>query len=569
MSNQQIVDRLVISPKTVRNHVSNIFSKLQVRDRAEAVVRAREAEEINKPENRGYADNGIAGVQGGGRAVHAARVSASRSTRRREIEPLHRLEDRAGDAAGLFINPGDVTLMTVPGYPVAGTHTAYYGGVVYKLPLTAENDFLPDLDSIPADVRAKAKLLVLCYPNSPTASTAPPEFYERAIAFAKKHEIVIVQDAAHAQFSATTGRRTASSSMPGATDVGVEVHSMSKGFDMIGWRIGWVCGHERIVGAFAERERQLRLGPVHRDPESGDRGARRSGDSQATRATKYKRRLKKLVATLQRCGFKCKMPGGTYFLYAPSPKASPMARRAAGASISKTPKRQPVPHHRAIDLHRPLGRCRAVPALQRDLRSGGRKGGRRADGRDRSAAQEHSAGVLVRYAQPLLLPRQRSLRTMVDVRRRRAGRLHGTQGARRDAGRLGAAASGSAANRRSWLRRCLARDACVSGCERCAVSRRRCFRFGGRAGARSRCRIWPGRAEVTEGNLADFLQRQPEPQRMSFLRAIRCTIFCRDAKIALIADCHRVLAPGGTFFWIDPVCRKGESRDAYIDRLTR
>ena len=96
-----------------------------------------------------------------------------------------------------FINPGDVTLMTVPGYPVAGTHTTYYGGVVYKLPLLAENDFFPDLDGIPADIARKAKLLVLCYPNSPTGKTATTEFYEKAIAFAKKNEIVIIQDAAH------------------------------------------------------------------------------------------------------------------------------------------------------------------------------------------------------------------------------------------------------------------------------------------------------------------------------------------------------------------------------------
>ena len=96
-----------------------------------------------------------------------------------------------------FINPGDVTLMTVPGYPVAGTHTKYYGGDVHRLPLTAENDFFPDLDSIPADVLSRTKLLVLCYPNSPTGKTATPDFYKRVIEFAQKHEIVVVQDAAH------------------------------------------------------------------------------------------------------------------------------------------------------------------------------------------------------------------------------------------------------------------------------------------------------------------------------------------------------------------------------------
>src|ERR1700709_2563751 len=96
-----------------------------------------------------------------------------------------------------FINPGDVTLMTVPGYPVAGTHTKYYGGTVHPLPLLPSNDFFPDLDAIPADVRQRAKLLVLCYPNSPTGKVATVDFYKRAIEFAQKNDIVIVQDAAH------------------------------------------------------------------------------------------------------------------------------------------------------------------------------------------------------------------------------------------------------------------------------------------------------------------------------------------------------------------------------------
>ena len=85
-----------------------------------------------------------------------------------------------------FINPGDVTLMTVPGYPVAGTHTRYYGGEVYRLPLLRENDFFPDLDGIPADVKQRAKLLVLNYPNSPTGAVATRDFYKRVIDFAQQ-----------------------------------------------------------------------------------------------------------------------------------------------------------------------------------------------------------------------------------------------------------------------------------------------------------------------------------------------------------------------------------------------
>jgi LL-diaminopimelate aminotransferase len=209
--------------------------------------------------------------------------------------------------------------MTVPGYPVAGTHTTYYGGVVYKLPLTAENDFLPDLDGIPADIRRKAKLLVLCYPNSPTGKTALPEFYERAIAFAKANDIVIIQDAAHGILSYDRPHNSFLA-IPGAKDVGVEVHSMSKAFDMIGWRIGWVCGNERIVRAFADVKDNCDSGQFLAIQKAAIAGLDDPSIPRRTRE-KYERRLKKLVATLQRCGFQCTMPGGTYFLYAPAPRA--------------------------------------------------------------------------------------------------------------------------------------------------------------------------------------------------------------------------------------------------------
>jgi LL-diaminopimelate aminotransferase len=217
-----------------------------------------------------------------------------------------------------FINPGDVTLMTVPGYPIVGTHTGYYGGIVYKLPLNAENDFLPDLDSIPADVCHKAKLLVLCYPNSPTGKTATPEFYERAIAYAKKHEIVIIQDAAHG-FLSFDREPHSFLAVPGARDVGVEVHSLSKGYDMIGWRIGWVCGNERIVRAFADTKDNFDSGQFIAIQKAAAAALDDLEIPRRTRA-KYRRRMEKLVATLGRCGFKCQMPGGTYFLYTPAPK---------------------------------------------------------------------------------------------------------------------------------------------------------------------------------------------------------------------------------------------------------
>ncbi len=275
------------------------------------------AGEINQPENRGYADNGVTEY----------REAVARFMQRNfgvGLDPATEINHCIGSKTALamlpaaFINPGDVTLMTVPGYPVAGTHTRYYGGTIYKLPLLAENDFFPDLDAVPADVRQRAKLLVLNYPNSPTGKVATVDFYKRVIDFAQKNNIVVVQDAAHIMLS-YEGPPLSFLQVPGAREVGVEVHSMSKGFHMIGWRLGWVCGHERIVRAFAD---------VKDNSDSGQfiaiqkAAAAALDDASIPKLVKqkYERRLKKLVEALSRCGFTCKMPGGTYFLYTKAPR---------------------------------------------------------------------------------------------------------------------------------------------------------------------------------------------------------------------------------------------------------
>jgi LL-diaminopimelate aminotransferase len=280
-------------------------------------VRARMAEEINRPENRGYADNGIQDYKD----------AVARLMKRRfgvELDPVKEINHCIGSKTALamlpaaFINPGDVTLMTVPGYPVAGTHTRYYGGEVHRLPLLAKNDFLPDLKSIPPDILKRVKLLVLNYPNSPTGKLATREFYTQVVDFAREHRVVVVQDAAHIMLS-YAAEPLSFLSIPGAKEVGVEVHSMSKGYHMIGWRIGWVCGHEKIVQALAD---------VKDNSDSGQfmaiqrAGAAALDDDSITAAVKqkYERRSKKLVEVLIRCGFSCKMPGGTYFIYATSPK---------------------------------------------------------------------------------------------------------------------------------------------------------------------------------------------------------------------------------------------------------
>ncbi|HVA49308.1 MAG TPA: LL-diaminopimelate aminotransferase [Pirellulales bacterium] len=284
---------------------------------ADESVRAVMAAEIHKPENRGYADNGIA----------AFKEAAARFMERNfgvKLDPVKEVNHSIGSKPALamlpaaFINPGDIALMTVPGYPVAGTHTRYYGGEVYRLPLLAENDFFPDLDAVPADIRRRAKLLVLNYPNSPTGKPATRDFYSRVIDFARANQIVVVQDAAHILLT-YQGGPLSFLQVPGAKEVGVEVHSLSKGYHMIGWRMGWVCGHERIVQAFAD---------IKDNSDSGQfiaiqKAAAAALDNEAIPRRvreKYRRRLEKLVAVLGRCGFACRMPGGTYFLYTRAPR---------------------------------------------------------------------------------------------------------------------------------------------------------------------------------------------------------------------------------------------------------
>jgi LL-diaminopimelate aminotransferase len=282
-------------------------------------VRRTMAEEIGKPENRGYADNGIP----------AFKEAAARFMQRFygvALDPVTEVNHCIGGKSALamipacFIDPGDVTLMTVPGYPVAGTHTRYYGGEVHRLPLLRENGFLPDLDAIPAEVARRAKLLVLNYPNSPTGVVATRDFYRRVIDFARTHRVVVVQDAIHGCLT-FAGEPLSFLAVPGARDVGIEIHSMSKGFDMIGWRLGWFCGHPRIVQALAD---------VKDNSDSGQfiaiqKAAITALDDPAiplrTR-DKYRRRLEKLVAMLRRCRFACDMPGGTYFLYVPAPRGT-------------------------------------------------------------------------------------------------------------------------------------------------------------------------------------------------------------------------------------------------------
>lgn len=288
-------------------------------DMAAALVRAALKEQADRIENRGYADNGIQAFKDAAAAFMQQQFGVTLDA---QSEICHAIGSKPAYAMlpACFINPGDVTLMTVPGYPVAGTHTRYYGGEVYKLPLLAQNGFFPDLASIPADIKRRAKLLVINYPNSPTGAVATRDFYQQVIDFALTNRVVVVQDAAHILLT-YDGEPLSFLQVEGAKEVGVEVHSLSKGFNMIGWRMGFVCGHAKIVQAYADVKDNSDSGQFMAIQHAAAEALRHPEIAQAVRA-KYRRRLEKLVAALRQVGFDARMPGGTYFLYTKAPVAA-------------------------------------------------------------------------------------------------------------------------------------------------------------------------------------------------------------------------------------------------------
>jgi len=282
-----------------------------------------------KPENRGYADNGgplyrqaavrwmerVFGVSGLDPDVHICHSIGSKAAL--SILPA------------CFINPGDVVLMTTPGYPVFGTHARYYGGEVYNMPLLEQRGFLPDLHAVPSDVLKRAKVMVINYPNNPTGASATPEFFREVVEFARANRLIVIHDAAYAAL-VFEGRPLSLLATPGAMDVAVELHSMSKAYNMTGWRLGFVAGNPLIVRAYADVKDNTDSGQFLAIQEAC---AFALDHPEITRkiAAKYSRRMDGLVAVLSRAGFAVRKPKGSFFLYARAPRSGtgPDGRRVA------------------------------------------------------------------------------------------------------------------------------------------------------------------------------------------------------------------------------------------------
>ena len=277
------------------------------------------AAEAAKPENRGYSDNGIPAFKEA--AAKYLEQTFGLSDLDPETEIIHGIGSKPVLAMlpSVFINPGDVTIMPTPNYPVLGTLTKWLGGEVVNLPLTPENGFLPDLDALPAETRKKAKLLYLNYPNNPTGATATKAFFEKVVDFAREFKIIVVHDAAYAGLVFDGEKPLSFLTVPGAKEVGVELFSLSKAFNMTGWRIAAVAGNELIVKGFATVKDNNDSGQFIPIQKAGMYAFAHPEITEKTRA-KYSRRHDLLVEVLNEAGFAAQKPKGSFYLYVKAPK---------------------------------------------------------------------------------------------------------------------------------------------------------------------------------------------------------------------------------------------------------
>jgi len=277
--------------------------------------------EAGKAENRFYSDNGIQEF------CLAAANYLQKIYGINHIDPTKNILHGIGSKPILamlpscFINPGDITVETVPGYPIISTWTKYLGGEVYNLPLREENDFYPDLASIPQDILKKAKLLYINYPNNPTGQVATKEFYSQVIDFAYKNQIIVVSDAAYASLTYDGEKPLSFLSVEGAMDVGVEMHSLSKAFNMTGWRMAFLAGNSKVISAYGAIKDNVDSGQFRAIQKAGIYAIKHPGITEEI-CKKYSRRFDLLVTALNELGFNAKKPKGTFYCYVKCPKGA-------------------------------------------------------------------------------------------------------------------------------------------------------------------------------------------------------------------------------------------------------
>ncbi len=232
-----------------------------------------------------------------------------------EVVTLIGSKEGIGHVPMAFIDPGDVVLVPSPGYPVYPVAAEFAGGTVYEMPLVKHNGFLPDLKAIPADVARKARLMFLNSPNNPTSVIADVAFFQRVVDFAKEHHIIVCHDAAYSEIFYDGKRPSSFLEAEGALDVGIEFHSLSKTFNMTGWRLGFAVGRREVIAGLSQVKSNLDSGQFQAIQEAGI--AALESDDQLTAGLRavYQERRDVLVAGLRSLGLRFDIPPATFYVW--------------------------------------------------------------------------------------------------------------------------------------------------------------------------------------------------------------------------------------------------------------
>jgi len=251
-----------------------------------------------------------------------------------ELNPETEVLSLIGSKEGLahiplaFVNPGDYALVPNPAYPVYRVATLFAGGVPHLLPLRKENGFLPNLSEIPKAVAEKAKLLFLNYPNNPTSAIAEKSFFEEVVAFAKRYQIIVCHDAAYSELAFDGFRPPSFMEVEGAKEVGIEFHSLSKTFNMTGWRIGFAVGCAEIVSGLGKVKTNVDSGVFQAIQEAGADALDHLDTPLPENIDIYERRRDVFVAGLREVGLKVERPKATFYFWVEVPRGYTSAQFA-------------------------------------------------------------------------------------------------------------------------------------------------------------------------------------------------------------------------------------------------
>ena len=219
-----------------------------------------------------------------------------------------------------FLDPGDVALASDPGYPVYTTGPLLAGAEPVPMPLLPELGFQPDLEAIPADVAARAKVMFLNYPNNPTGGVVEDDFFDRAVAFARANDLIVIHDNAYSEITYDGYRAPSFLETPGAMDVGIEIFSLSKTYNMTGWRAGAVVGNPDLVAAYWQLKTNIDSGMFEAVQEAAVAALTSDQESVREMCAIYQRRRDVLVGALRRIGLDVDLPKGAIYVWARVPE---------------------------------------------------------------------------------------------------------------------------------------------------------------------------------------------------------------------------------------------------------